>query len=292
MGKIFKKLVNNFKGTNIFICYHKNSDFFKNDILFPIQVGKALSSLDLNIIGDDIGDNISSKNQNYNELTALYWMYKNVKSNIVGLFHYRRFFDLREKVASKEILLHKFSKNFLRKYCIDKDNINKLMKNYDLILPKKTGLKLSLYNHYKRSHIISDLDLAVSIIKNKYPEMSSTVDAVLNGNYMHSYNMFIGKKQIIDGYCNWLFSILFEVEKKIQSDVKKRDVIQKRVYGYLGERLFNIYTEYLLQTTDIKIKYCPVIWINSNLKQYLKFKLKNIKRKILTFLGYRKEYWS
>nr|MCR5506698.1 DUF4422 domain-containing protein [bacterium] len=93
-----------------------------------------------------------------------------------------------------------------------------------------------------------------------------------------------------DRYCEWLFDILSEVENKIQNDVNKRDSISKRVYGYLGERLFNIYVEYLSQNSKIKIKYLPVIWINST-KQYFKLKIKQIKRKILTILGYRKEYW-
>ena len=46
-------------------------------------------------IGDDTGDNISDRNQSWCELTALYWMWKNVNADYYGLFHYRRMLKFR-----------------------------------------------------------------------------------------------------------------------------------------------------------------------------------------------------
>ena len=83
----------------IAVAYHKNSKLVKNDCLLPIQAGKACSDIDLDMQGDDTGDNISAKNFGYAELTAIYWLWKNSKADIKGLFHYRRFLDLN--VASK-----------------------------------------------------------------------------------------------------------------------------------------------------------------------------------------------
>ena len=67
-----------------------------NDVYMPLQVGKALSDVDLGVQGDDEGDNISTKNPNYCELTGLYWAWKNLKdADYIGLAHYRRYFDFK-----------------------------------------------------------------------------------------------------------------------------------------------------------------------------------------------------
>ena len=75
----------------------------------------------------------------------------------------------------------------------------------------------------------------------------------MNGNEMHCFNMFIAPKRIMDSYCNWLFSILFELEKK-NTYVNLYDDYQKRIYGFLAERLFNVW----LEKHDLKIKECEV----------------------------------
>ena len=83
---------------NILVCHHKESDYIKTECLIPIQVGRAIAPYKLDYcIGDDTGDNISHKNKNWCELTAMYWQWKNVDADYYGLFHYRRYLSFRHE---------------------------------------------------------------------------------------------------------------------------------------------------------------------------------------------------
>ena len=84
------------KNIKIFVCHHKNSPFIKTNSLIPIHAGKANSNLELGIIGDNTGDNISERNGSWCELTVIYWMWKNVQADYYGLFHYRRFLNFKD----------------------------------------------------------------------------------------------------------------------------------------------------------------------------------------------------
>ena len=82
----------------IIVSCHKDDILVNQEPYLPIHVGKALNTNDLGIAGDDTGDNISSKNKSYCELTGLYWAWKNLKGvDIIGLCHYRRYFDFHNQ---------------------------------------------------------------------------------------------------------------------------------------------------------------------------------------------------
>ena len=76
----------------IYIMAHKKFAPPEEKGNIPLQVGAALHE-DLGYLRDDVGENISDRNQNYSELTGLYWIWKNEKeADITGLVHYRRYF--------------------------------------------------------------------------------------------------------------------------------------------------------------------------------------------------------
>ena len=70
---------------------------------------------------------------------------------------------------------------------------------------------------------------------------------------LHILNMFAMKKVLFDEYCNWLFSILFELEKRI--DISSYNQYEARVFGFISERLFNVW----LEKQQLKVKEMPVI---------------------------------
>ena len=90
----------------ILISYHKKDFLLKDDILTPIHAGRAIalkqsgsSSLEWllsNMEGDNTGDNISEKNGSYNELTTIYWAWKNYDADYYGLCHYRRYLSFMD----------------------------------------------------------------------------------------------------------------------------------------------------------------------------------------------------
>lgn len=50
--------------SKIIVCAHKQDFMAQNDVYMPLQVGKALSNVDLGVQGDNDGENISVKNPN------------------------------------------------------------------------------------------------------------------------------------------------------------------------------------------------------------------------------------
>ena len=64
--------------------------------------------------------------------------------------------------------------------------------------------------------------------------------------------MFITHWKHFDAYSEWLFDILFEVERRVPPI---DDPIQSRIYGYMSERLINVFCEHY----HLHIKHIPLI---------------------------------
>lgn len=278
------------KSTEICVCYHKEFDIIKNDVLVPIQVGASVSGIDLGILKDNTKENISEKNPYYCELTALYWLWKNSDADYKGLMHYRRLLDLS---CGSVRWYNKFPDNIAEILCLNNAKINSILSDYDIILPMKRIIpqSSSIYNYYKKRHYISDLDRILEIIKEKTPQIYNTAIHVLKDTKdIYLYNIFISSKEFLDGYAAWLFDILGILESEIQSEVEQRDVFQQRVYGFLAERLLTVYVEYK-KTLGLKVKEVPTVYCETNKKRYDTFQLRTKIYKIITKLGIRKKHW-
>lgn len=264
-GKKFKQItimgikikVKKNSDVQIFVSYHKPFKLFKNKYLQPIHVGrdvflnkdtcdgdyqKIKKWLLKNTIGDNTSDNISLKNPNYCELTAQYWAWKNCNANYVGFCHYRRLFDLNNS------------------------KISKLLNEYDIILPRISTLDCTVREQYKRDHIKEDLDKTLEIIASKYPDYMEDAENVLNKKTIYFCNMFITNRELFNSYCEWLFDILFELEKVT---VISENKYQSRIFGFLSERLLNIFIEHVKRIDDIKICEVPVKFIEENKFSFL-----------------------
>jgi hypothetical protein len=115
----------------ILVAHHKKAPFFKNRYVMPIQVEKALKDFSLKYcIADDTGDNISAKNRNWCELTAIYWAWKNLKAYYYGLCHYRRYISFEEN--SDYNVITSFDDNYFQKQ-LSEENIRAMCSKYDII---------------------------------------------------------------------------------------------------------------------------------------------------------------
>ncbi len=278
------------KTVDIAVCYHKEFDLIQNEILHPIQVGATLTDVDLGFLKDNMGDNISAKNRNYCELTALYWLWKNSDASYKGLMHYRRLLDL---ACGDKRWYNNFPKNIDEILLLSKSRVNTLLEEYDIILPMKRTIQQSssVYNYYKKRHYISDLDRILGIIKEKSPQTYDTaIEVCMNSNELYLYNIFIASKEFLDEYAAWLFDILGTLEAEIQLDVEKRDDFQQRVYGFLSERLFTVFVEYK-KKQGMRYKEVPTVYCESNKKRFDVFQTRTKIYKLITKLGIRRPHW-
>ena len=198
----------------------------------PLQVGKALTDVQVAELVDNTGSNISSKNGNYCELTALYWLWKNVLTKDLetdcgyyGLYHYRRFLDMRE------------------------EDLCRLEANHvDAVLPFPTLHEPDIREHHARYLSEPDWLSMQRALSELHPEYAEAMPAIFSQQYLYNYNIIIAKKQVLADYCAWLFPILERTEELSNPKGLERN---DRYIGYLGENLLTLYFLYLKNKLNV-----------------------------------------
>ena len=218
------------KNIKILVAYHKKDKLYNNNLLIPIHCGRAIavqkykegkisvSDFDWmieNLLGDDTGENISHLNLTLNEMTAIYWAWKNYDKignpDYIGLNHYRRFFDIN------------YSK------------IDRILAKYDFIKHKHSRSKQSFYKlwgmEYGRS--VEFMDNAISICKSVNFKEGVNIEKFLKGNIHRGFcNMFVMSRKDFFKYCNFIFPIILELPQ---------DIKYGRQAGYFAELLTSYY---------------------------------------------------
>ena len=216
----------------------------------PIQAGAALHA-PLPMQGDNTGDSISARNHLYSELTAYYWVYKNAPrtTTALGLCHYRRYLiktKYRHFFKPRSYYYLPTSQKKLDNILTGRllAELEQLLLQHDVILPhpafamREKGKVYTVDEAYNIAHINSDWVTAKQIVLQKDPAYRESIEKLGKQTKMFYNNVMIAPWQIWDDYLDWLFDILFEVEKKIELP---RTGYQSRVFGFLAERLHNLY---------------------------------------------------
>ena len=212
----------------IVVATHKSYQMPAEDCYLPLQVGAA-GKKGLGYQRDDEGDNISCKNPYYYELTGLYWAWKNLEADYIGLVHYRRYFRGRGKGYDFDRIMKEAE-------------WKRVLKNTEIVLPKKRHYVIeTLYSHYAHTHYGEHLDAARRILERMCPEYLEAFDKVMKQRSGHMFNMMVMKQEKLKDYCGWLFPILEKLEDEI--DYRQYDDYQARMFGRISELLLNVWLE-------------------------------------------------
>lgn len=183
---------------------------------------------------DNVGENISERNPYWSEWTALFWGWNNLHNiKYLGLNHYRRYFD----------------------YEISDDNIESLLKGYDMIVVKS---KKNIFKNQRLENLIhitsqEDAYIFLDTLLFLHPECKEALlQYFYNSRESYPFSMFISSKELYDDYCNFIFPVLFETEKRLKSHLYTR---QKRTIGYFGEWSLGIFIFY----KHLRVKKIPII---------------------------------
>lgn len=229
----------------IIIATHKKYEMPKDDMYLPLHVGaegkvdENNRPLDLGYQKDNTGENISELNASYCELTGLYWAWKNLDEDFIGLSHYRRHFCIKKSKRDFEnVLSYKEIEPYL-------DSIR-------VFVPQKRKYYIeSLYSHYAHTHYAEHLDVVREIIQKDYPSYLKSFDKIVKQTSGYMFNMMIMQRDLLDDYCTWLFDILFKAEEKI--NVGNENAFQGRFYGRISEIIFNVWLDEQIQSGKLKI---------------------------------------
>lgn len=258
----------------IFVISHNNEKCLLKEDMHYILVGKHSTNTE-HCYTDNIGDNISSKNSTYNEMTAIYWLWKHYEeigsSDYISIEQYRRLFFPNGKSNYYE-MNEKKKQNFIMNVR-NNNYLDILQKSKIFIAPYPMKCK-SVYHQFKSSHGEEPLQYILKIIKKLYPNDLDTANQYLYGKKCYLYNMFVFDKKTFFRYCAWVFPILEEYEKITNSTDRL----------FISERLTGIFFLKLIKEGMI-VKHLPIVFFtNKKNIHYRKGKKKILLNKITFFI--------
>ncbi|MBS9334895.1 DUF4422 domain-containing protein [Fructobacillus sp. M1-13] len=252
----------------VYVATHKPYNIPTGGCYQPIMVGSSLrDAIPEGYQRDDQGENISSKNPNFNELTAIYWAWKNQKGAFTGLMHYRRYLGSK---ASHDVSDR-----------LSRSQIEFLLRDHEVILPKARNYFIeNQRNHYLHAHANKPYFIMEKVIKNDFAEFYPAFQKMEKSTKAHLFNMFIMKQEAFEDYASFLFGVLEKVEAEV--DLSTLEGEDLRVFGFLSERLMDTW----LYTRGYSYTEVPVVslektnWFDKG-TQFLKRKFfPNSKKKV------------
>lgn len=279
----------------IIVAYHKKEELFKNDFIVPIHLGRALAKerakqnslaaselqwFVQNMIGDDTGDNISHLNHCFNEMTGMYWAWKNYDQlgspDFIGFMHYRRLFDFSEYFRPT-------GSSLLEKCCLEKKYVLEILKDYNLIFHRKIIFSPILdkgrigFDFYRKN---------IPLSPQYYPELYKKYKLFKADLSFSHYNMFIMRKDDFFEYCETMFDILINTYNQLIRQTGTTPI--PRYIGYASEYLTSFYLDTLKERKNINARSVRIHFLYEKIPYNLKLLILWFKTKILK----QKQYYN
>ena len=251
---------------NIFCVYFDRRPVWQSDCVVPIQAGKARTGVDLGMLADDTGDNISGENARYGEMTAWYWVWKNYlpahpELEYVGFSHYRRFLDFTAACSgrTRRTTYRRFRRVFERHY--REAELLARIGDADIVMrgTEESGFP-TVRAQYVAAHPgnATDFDRFVSLVRERDPAQSAAIDATLASGRLAMELQFVMRREIFGDFMEWAFSLCREFERRWQwGGADEGD--QARAPAFLVERLFLVWLAIRRAERPLRVMELPLV---------------------------------
>ena len=223
--------------------------------------GIPRSATDPDILRDDAGDTIADRNPEFSEMTAIYWVWKNVTDlDAVGFCHYRRYFDFRTSVwqPARETPLRSLRE--VRKYeshFVDTSVIARHLDDGAIIVARPTAEGVANAEQYMTAHIPEHYLAMVNYVLAHHPHLAPQVVAQVRDVRLYGNNMFVMPWAEFDGLCRFWFDCLFGLDRQLSAELV---AYQRRVPAFLSERIFDLHIRWLLDSGRRPAEY-PIFFL-------------------------------
>jgi len=272
--------------TKVLVVYHRQSMVVSDDVYTPILAGAAVTSkkskdgklflesgfLEEMRCRDDDGVNVSELNRSINEMSVVYWAWKNYTAlgnpDRIGLAHYRRFFVSDETLPlpqhrwfpKAEMYLYNDEKKFrpaissvalleqlkgndvlcsYRYAAADAGFSGKIDSCRDRFVQLMGGAKGDLYDEMEK------------LVLEARPDLREEIDHMRSFTDHYVCNMFVMPRDEFFRYCEFVFPILF---KLVEMNKAESDVQLMRAPGFLSEFLTSLYLSALVREGRLRVK--------------------------------------
>ena len=222
-----------------------------------IHAGKILAKKIFGYAGDDTGDNISRLNPFLDEVTALYWIWKNTSHTHTGFCHYRRFFtsDTTQKIFDAEKIL-------------SAEEILSVLRDYDIIVQKegathRTQIEMMILSTGQPDLVRVAEKILRAHLNRTHPDYLDAFDDVMNGFTLFAAAVHVTRRNIFNAYCEWLFSFIIDATEEICNKIEingktlgEMGHAYSRIAGFFCERLFTVW----LMKNHLRIKELPMMF--------------------------------
>ena len=220
-----------------------------------IHAGKALAKENFGYAGDDTGENISRLNPFLDEVTALYWIWKNTTHTHTGFVHYRRFFTGNAQ------------KTFDAEKILSAEEILSILRDYDIIVQRegftdRTQREMMIYSTGQPDFVRTCEKILRKHLARTQPDYLDVFDDVINGFTLFTNGIFITRRNILNAYCEWLFSFIIDATEEISDKIEingkplvEMPHVYSRMPSFLAERMLSVW----LIKNHLRIKELPIM---------------------------------